>query len=66
MSNNPERPLADEAAKRREWRGDGADAPKPEAEGHTLPASEDDDERMKGRGGQIGAAPPLSTISPPD
>ncbi len=61
--NEPKRTLQDEAERRSEWRGD-EDAPQPEANGHTLPASEEGADL-------IGDIPeqPLShpgTIPPPD
>ena len=59
-----EEPLKAEAAARKDWRGSEPE-PKPEAPGHTLPASEDQDERA---GGGVGDARPGSpgTIRPPD
>ena len=57
-------PLKEEAAKRSEWRGDEADAARPEPGGGTLPASEDEDERMKGGDGGGSLSP--GAISPPD
>ena len=65
MEDDVDQPLKDEAAARAEWRGEEP-APKPEGSGHTLPASEDEDERM-GSGGR-GEAPtgPPGTIRPPD
>jgi hypothetical protein len=54
-------PLQAEALARDEWRGGGSVAPE-DAPGHTLPASEDDDERMKGGRGSAGP----STMFPPD
>jgi hypothetical protein len=64
MEDNPDEPLKNEAAARKEWRGEEP-APKPEAPGHTLPASEDEDERMGGGSSDASTAPP-GTISPPD
>jgi hypothetical protein len=65
MEEDPDQPLKDEAAARGEWRGDGP-PPKPEGSGHTLPASEDEDERM-GSGGEVDAPTgPPGTIPPPD
>ena len=65
MEEDLDQPLKDEAAARKEWRGEEP-PPKPEGSGHTLPASEDEDERM-GSGGE-GDAPtgPPGTIRPPD
>ncbi|HEX9955449.1 MAG TPA: hypothetical protein VGB48_09595 [Allosphingosinicella sp.] len=59
-------PLKDEAAAREKWRG-AEDGEKPQAPGHSLPASEDEDERLGGASGS-GEAPLGSpgTISPPD
>ncbi len=59
--------LKDEAAARKDWRGEDGDEPRPETRGHTLPASEDEDERAGGGGGS-GDAPsgPPGTIRPPD
>ena len=59
-----EEPLKAEAAAREGWRG-SEPAPKPEAPGHTLPASEDQDERVEGGGGDAPSGPP-GTIRPPD
>ena len=67
MSGEEQPWLKDEAAARKEWRGDESEAPKPETRGHSLPASEDEDEKMGG-GGSSGEAPvgPPGTIRPPD
>ena len=67
MSGDEQRVLKDEAKARKEWRGDEAEAPRPESRGHTLPASEDEDERMGGGAG-AGEAPvgPPGTVPPPD
>lgn len=65
MDNQKEEPLGAEAAKRREWRGDESEAARPEPRGHSLPASEDEDERMKGGRGDKGASGGLGTILPP-
>jgi hypothetical protein len=63
--DEPDQPLKDEAAARKKWRGDD-EQPKPEAAGHTRPASEDEDERMgSGSGGDAPTGPP-GTIRPPD
>ncbi|HZG08032.1 MAG TPA: hypothetical protein VEZ70_03530 [Allosphingosinicella sp.] len=58
-------PLKDEAAAREKWRGSEPPA-RPEGSGNSLPASEDEDERMGG--GSDGSAPvgPPGTIRPPD
>lgn len=61
MDANRDEPLKDEAAKRGEWRGDERERPRPEAPGHSLPASEDEDERLGG-----GPGAPGPTITPPD
>ena len=66
MSGDKQRVLKDEAEARKDWRGDEAEAPKPEAEGHTLPASEDRDERMGGGGSGRAQVGPPGTVSPPD
>ena len=60
------RPLEDEAAKRSEWRGDEGGAPLPDAGGHSLPANEDEDERLKDGDGPDDAAGPLTVAPPPD
>jgi len=66
MQDDPDQPLKDEAAARKDWRGD-EDGEKPQAPGHTLPASEDEDERMGGGSGGGGAPGASSgTILPPD
>ena len=67
MSGEEQPWLKDEAAARKEWRGGESQAPKPEGSGHSLPASEDEDEKMGGAAGS-GEAPvgPPGTISPPD
>ena len=67
MSGDEQRVLKDEAEARKEWRGDEARAPKPESRGHTLPASEDEDEKMGG-GADSGEAPvgPPGAVPPPD
>ena len=60
--------LKDEAKARKDWRGEEErEIPKPEADGHTLPASEDQDERFGGGSstGQEQVGPP-GTQSPPD
>jgi hypothetical protein len=59
-------PLKDEAAAREKWRGSEEPA-RPEGSGNSLPASEDEDERM-GSGSGEGSAPvgPPGTIRPPD
>ena len=62
-ASDEDQPLKDEAAAREEWRGSEPPA-KPEASGHTLPASEDQDEEAGG--GADAQANPLSTIRPPD
>jgi hypothetical protein len=64
MQDEADQPLKDEAAARGKWRGEEP-APKPEAPGHTLPASEDEDERM-GSGSADSSTSPLGTIRPPD
>jgi hypothetical protein len=63
MDNDPQHPLQNEAAARKKWRGED-EGPVPSAPGHTLPASEDQDERMES-GGDSGSGPP-GTIRPPD
>jgi hypothetical protein len=65
MDDDHDQPLKDEAAARSEWRGEEL-RPKPEAPGHTLPASEDDDERMGSGGGGDAPTGPPGTIRPPD
>ena len=65
MTKDRERPLKDEAGKRAEWRGED-EPPRPESGGHTLPASEDEDERAEGQGAPAGAVGPLTTAPPPD
>ncbi len=65
MNDDDDQPLKDEAAAREKWRGT-EEAPKPEAPGHTLPASEDEDERMGSGGGGDAQAGPPGTIRPPD
>ena len=56
-------PLHAETLARDEWRGGGTSVAPEDSGAHTLPASEDDDERMKsGREGSAGPA----TIAPPD
>jgi hypothetical protein len=65
MEDEPDQPLKDEAAARKDWRGEEP-APKPEAPGHTLPASDDEDERMGGGGGGDAPTGPPGTIRPPD
>ncbi len=62
--NEPKRPLQDEAERRSDWRGD-EDRPEPEAAGHTLPASEDDDETQGGNAHEEPVSHP-GTIPPPD
>jgi hypothetical protein len=63
--NDRDEPLKDEAAKRGDWRGEGGPRPVPHADGYTLPASEDEDERgADTRGGKSIAHP--GTISAPD
>jgi hypothetical protein len=61
VNEERDRPLRKEAAKRAEWRGTDSGSPTPQAEGHTLPASEDNDEAMKADGGIA-----QQKISPPD
>ena len=59
-------PLKAEAAARKDWRGE-EDGEKPQASGHTLPASEDQDERAgSGAGGGDAPTGPPGTIRPPD
>jgi hypothetical protein len=65
MEDEPDQPLKDEAAARKEWRGEEP-APKPVAPGHTLPASDDEDERMGGGGGGDAPTGAPGTIRPPD
>ena len=65
MQDDPDEPLKDEAAARKNWRGEEP-APRPEAPGHTLPASEDEDERMGGGAGGEAPTGPPGTIRPPD
>lgn len=57
------RPLQDEAAAREEWRG-SEERPETPAAG-SLPASEDQDERLGG-GGEGGAPADPRTPMPPD
>ena len=64
MDEDDDQPLQDEAAARREWRGE-EDGERPQAPGHSLPASEDEDERLGGGGGDAASGPP-GTIRPPD
>ena len=64
MNHEPDQPLNNESAARTKWRGD-EDAPKPDAPGHTLPASEDRDEEADGNAGSAGLAGP-GAILPPD
>ena len=68
MSGEEQPWLKDEAAARKDWRGEESDAPKPESRGHSLPASEDEDEKMGGGGASSGEAPvgPPGTVPPPD
>ena len=59
-----DRPLQDEAEKRKDWRGEESTRPRPDghgSKGHELPASEDEDEREKGSG-----AGPAAVAPPPD
>jgi hypothetical protein len=65
MEDDPDQPLKDEAAARKEWRGEEPPA-RPEAPGHTLPASEDEDERSGGGGSGEAPTGPPGTIRPPD
>lgn len=58
--------LKDEAAARKDWRGGDGEAPKPETRGHTLPASEDEDETMGDGGAGDAQVGPPGTQSPPD
>ena len=60
-----DQPLKDEAAARKEWRGED-DGAVPKAPGHSLPASEDADERMGGKAGGDAPSGPPGTIRPPD
>lgn len=55
-------PLKDESRARPDWRGEEA-PPRPEAPGHSLPASEDQDERAP-EGGAGG--PAAGAFAPPD
>ncbi len=64
MDEDEDQPLKDEAAAREEWRGEEP-RPKPQSPGHTLPASDDEDERMGTGGGDAPTGPP-GTIRPPD
>jgi hypothetical protein len=64
MAEDGKRPLQDEAAAREEWRGSDEPA---RPEGGSLPASEDEDERMGGgAGGDTAPTGPPGTIRPPD
>ncbi len=65
LTDEPQ-PLRREAEKRKEWRGDDGNAGRPESGGGTLPASEDDDERMKSGSRGSSGSNPLRTILPPD
>ena len=60
------RPLEDEAAKRAEWRGDKGGTAPPDTGGHSLPASEDEDERLKEGDGYDDDVGPLTIAPPPD
>ncbi|HWH17642.1 MAG TPA: hypothetical protein VNT77_04790 [Allosphingosinicella sp.] len=63
MAGNRDEPLKGEAAKRAEWRGEDGERARPEGGGGTLPASEDDDERMEGGDGGRGG---FGIVPPPD
>lgn len=65
MNEDKDQPLKDEAAARKDWRGDEEDEA-PRAPGHSLPASEDQDERMGSGGGGDAPSGPPGTIRPPD